>query len=97
MLYINIIMDDFEKIEYEDVEGDEIEIKIEDEKEQTTLDIVKDQGTQTYEEDFEGLDEYDLSDEMEKIGLEIIDGIKKGFQSLVIFFTDIKIDFEEQE
>ena len=90
MLYINIIMEDFEKIEYDEIEGKEVEIHIEeDEEEQTTLDIVKDQGTQTYEEDFEGLDEYDLADEMEKIGLEILGEIKRGFNNIVIFFKSI--------
>jgi len=97
-------MEDFEKIEYEEVEGKETKININsilteldkiDEEEQTTIIGVNDQGTQTYEEDFEELEEFNLADEMERISLEIYDEIKKGFKILVTLFADIKIDSEE--
>ena len=95
-------MEDFEKIEHE-IEGNETKINVNnilnqldkiDEEEQTTIIGYCDQGTQTYEEDFEELDEINFIDDMEKISLEIIDGIKKGFKTLVMLFTDIKIDTE---
>lgn len=97
-------MEDFEKIEHEiehEIEGKETKINVNnilnqldkiDEKEQITIIGLSDQGTQTYEEDFEELEYFNLADEMEKVSLEILGEIKKGFKVLVTLFTDIKID-----
>ena len=93
-------MDDFLKVEYEEVDetliNNVLDIMNEEEgeegKEQTTLDEFKDQATQTYEEDFEELDEINFHDDIEKLCLEIIDGVKKGFNDMIIIFKNISFD-----
>ncbi len=77
-------MDDFEKIEYEEIKGRKITVDCKTtqtykEKKKEQL-IFKDGSTQTYEEDFEV---FNLADDMERISFEILDEIKKGFKSLV--------------
>lgn len=73
-------MEDFEYIEYE-VEGKE-----EKKEEVTTIDI-EDKSTQTYNEDFEELEYINIADDMEKVGLEIINEIKKVFNDFILLFS----------